>query len=198
MRRLAPLVVALAASACSAFGHAPAVRTFRLSYPPPAPAYQAPAGVVRVGPFSSAQVYDRVDFIYREGPYGVGIDSYNRWIAAPSGMLADLIARDLAAARVASAVLQGASALPADHELGLRIEELDERDDGGCSAHLRVRTLLVRVGARGPRTPLFEETFASEQPCVAGEPASFAEAMSRAAEDVSGQLIARIASAAGS
>lgn len=198
MRRLALLAVALAASACSTFNPAPPVRTFRLSYPAPAPAYDAPAGVVRVGPFSSAQVYDRVDFIYREGPYGVGIDSYARWITAPSGMLADLIARDLAAARIASAVLQGASALPADHELGLRIEELDERDDGGCSAHLRVRALLVRIGARGPRTPVFEEVFENEQPCTAGDPASFAEAMSRAAQEISEQVIARIAASTGS
>ena len=101
-------------------------------------------------------------------------------ITAPAGMIAELLARDLATSHVASAVLQGPSALIPDFELSGRIEELDELDTSGCSARLRLRVLLVRVGASGPRAPLFEELFESEQPCTAGDPSSFAEAMSRA------------------
>jgi ABC-type uncharacterized transport system auxiliary subunit len=198
MRRLAPLAVALLLGACSTFRGAPPVaRSFRLSYPPPAPAYESPpAGIVRVAPFSSAPVYVRLGFVYREGTYDVGVDNYNGWIAPPAGMIAELLARDLVTSHVASAVLQGPSALTPDFELSGRIEELDELDTSGCSARLRLRVLLVRVGASGPRTPLFEELFESEQSCSAGDPSSFAEAMSRAVQEVSGQVVARVAAVA--
>src|SRR5512135_3497982 len=195
MRRLAPLTVALLVSACSTFRGAPPVaRSYRLAYPPPAPAYDsAPAGVVRLASFSAGPIYDRLGFVYREGPYDVGVDNYNSWITAPAGMIGDLLARDLAAAGVASAVLQGPSALTPDFEVSGRIEELAELDTNGCSARLRLRVLLVRVGASGPRAPVFEDVFESEQPCTAGDPPSFAEAMSRAAQEVSGQVVARVA-----
>lgn len=194
MRRLAPLAIALLVSACSTFGGAPPVaRTYRLAYPPPAPTYDAPAGVVRVAPFSTAPAYDRLGFIYRQGPYDVGVDNYNSWITAPSAMISELIARDLGSARVASAVLQGPSALAPDYELGGRVEEIDELDADGCTAHLRVRVLLARVAASGPRGPVFEEILASDQPCTLGDPTSFAAAMSLAVQEVSERIAARVA-----
>jgi ABC-type uncharacterized transport system auxiliary subunit len=194
MRRLAPLALALLISACSTFGAGPPIaRTYRLSYPPPEPAYETPAGIVRVAPFSTAPAYDRLGFIYREGPYDLGVDSYNSWITAPGAMIAELIARDLGSARVAVAVLQGASALTPDYELSGRVEELDEVDDGGCQAQLRVRVLLTRVAAAGPRGPVFEEVFSSDQPCTLGDAPSFAAAMSRAVQEVSRQVAERLA-----
>jgi uncharacterized lipoprotein YmbA len=194
MPRLAILALAVLLSACAAFtAGPPAPRAYRLNYAPPAPAYDAPAGIVRVAPFSIAPPYDRLGFIYREGPYDVGVDNYNSWASAPGAMIADLIARDLGSARVAAAVLQGPSALAPDYELGGRVEEIDEVDDGGCTAHLRLRVLLTRIGASGPRGPVFEEVFASEQPCELGDPTSFAAAMSRAVADVSAQVAARVA-----
>jgi ABC-type uncharacterized transport system auxiliary subunit len=195
MRRVVPLVLALAVSACSVFQPAPPTpRTYRLAYPYPRPAHDTPpVGIVRVGPFSSAQVYDRLGFIYREGMYGVGVDNYNAWIAPPAGMLADLIARDLATSRTVSAVLQGPSAMTPDYELNGRIDELAERETGGCTAHLRLRALFTRLDPRGPRQVVFEEVFLSNQPCTPGDPESFAEAMSKAAQDVSSQVLARVA-----
>jgi ABC-type uncharacterized transport system auxiliary subunit len=196
MRRLLPLVLAVAVSACSVFQPAPPVpRSYRLSYPYPPPTYDMPAGIVRVGPFSSAQVYDRLGFTYRQGTHGVGVDPYNAWIAAPAGMLADLIARDLATSHAVSAVLQGPSAMTPDYELSGRVEELDERETGGCSAHLRLRALFVRIDATAPRKVLFEDVFSSDQPCTPGDPESFADAMSKAAQDVSTQVVARIVAA---
>jgi len=42
---------------------------------------------------------------------------------------------------------------------------------------------------------LFEDIFASDQPCTPGDAASFAEAMSKAAQDVSTQVVARVVAA---
>lgn len=196
MRRLALLTLTLTVSACSVFqSAAPPVRHYRLAYPAPAPEATASLGVVRVGPFSTTRAYDRLDFLYRDGPYAVGIDHYNAWIAAPSGMLADLLARDLAAAGLASAVLQGASPLSPDYELTGRLEEIEETPTGGCTAHLALRARLVRLQDQAPRQLVFEDVFTSDQPCTAGDPDSLAEAMSRAAENVSAAVRARMAEA---
>lgn len=193
MRRLLLLLVTVALAGCSTIGGGPPpARTYRLAYPPPAPAGTAPIGIIRVGPFATAQVYDRQGFVFRDGTYEVGVDPYNGWIAAPAAMFADLLARDLAAAGTASAVIQTASALPADYELGGTIEEIVETDTGGCTALLRVRVLLVRIHERGPRQIAFEEVFESSQPCTPNDPASFAEAMSLAAAEVSAAVRARM------
>lgn len=192
MPRLLLLLAALPLAACSTIGGPPVARTYRLTYPEPARESGAPLGIVRVGPFATAQVYDRQGFVYRDGVYEVGVDPYNGWIAAPAAMLTDLLARDLAATGVATAVIQAASALPADYELGGVIEEIVETDAGGCTALLRVRALLIRIDQRGPRQVAFEEVFTSEQTCTAGDPASFAEAMSLAAAEVSAAVRARM------
>jgi ABC-type uncharacterized transport system auxiliary subunit len=193
MRRIALLAAALQLAACSTIAGPPTPRSYRLAYPAPAPEAAAPLGIVRVGPIGTAQIYDRQGFVYRDGAYEIGVDPYNGWIAAPSSMIADLLARDLAAAGAATAVLQAASALPADYELGGQIEELGERGEGGCTAALQLRILLVRVPPSGARQVAFEDVFAAEQPCAPGDPSSFAEAMSLAVQQVSAALRARIA-----
>jgi ABC-type uncharacterized transport system auxiliary subunit len=193
MPRLLLLLAALPLAACSTIGvGTPVARTYRLAYPVPAREAGAPLGIVRVGPFATAQIYDRQGFVYRTGAYEVGVDPYNGWIAAPAAMFTDLLARDLAAAGVATAVLQAASALPADFELGGVIEEIVETDAGGCTAVLRVRALLVRMDRGGPRQIAFEEVFESSQACTPGDPDSFAEAMSLAAAEVSAAVRGRM------
>lgn len=174
---------------------APPVQTYQLSYPVPTPA-SAPAPVtLRVVPFGVAAPYDRVNFVYSRGAYEIGIDSYHRWVVAPGSMLSDLLARDLAAATLVRAVLQAPSALPSDYEVNGQVETFEENDSGGCSAHLRLRILLVRVPPSGPRTVIADDIFEAEEPCRSGDPASFAAAMSRAAERASERIRAQIGSA---
>jgi ABC-type uncharacterized transport system auxiliary subunit len=109
-------------------------------------------------------------------------------------MITDLIARDLTAAHAVAVVLQAPSALPADYELSAQIESLEERNDGqGCSAHLRLRVLLVRAPSRGARRAVLQEELWADEKCTSGDPASFAEAMSRAVQSVSAQLRSTIA-----
>jgi ABC-type uncharacterized transport system auxiliary subunit len=191
------LVTACLVASCSLFTPAaPSLQTFRLDYPAPAPlAETAPAAVLRLAPFGIAAAYDQPGFVYRDGPYELGVDHYHRWIAAPQDLITDLVARDLAAARVVAAVLQGPSGVPAQYELSGQIEALEETPRGGCSAELRLRALLVRLPDTGPRAVVFEEVFSAEAPCEAGDPASFAEAMSLATQRVSAALLARIATA---
>lgn len=179
---------------CAAMRAAPPVRTYRLAYQPPQPERSTPLPVtIRVVPFGIASAYDRAAFVYRAGPYDVGVDPYNEWISNPAGMITDLLARDLSASRIVQAVLQGPSALPADYELNGQIETFEERDDdGGCSAHVRVRILLAHSPPRGTRRVVLQQSFAVDEPCTRGDPESYVAAMSRAVQRLSDEIRAVI------
>jgi ABC-type uncharacterized transport system auxiliary subunit len=195
LRRGAALALLLLAG-CAAMRPAPEMRTYRLAYPPPDPSAATPLPVtVRVMPFGIAAAYDSLAFIYRSGPYDVGTDPYNRWIANPATMIADLIARDMAASKTVRAVLQVASAVPYDYELSGQIETLEERDEGGsCSAMLRVRIALAHVPPRGPRAVVMQDIFSAEPPCTEASAHGYAEAMSRAVQQVSDEIRAAVLS----
>jgi ABC-type uncharacterized transport system auxiliary subunit len=175
------------------------VRTFRLTYRPPEPSGAPPLPVtVRVLPFGIVSAYDRQTFLYRSGPYDVGIDYYNQWVGNPAHMITDLIARDLAASKAVHAVFQEPSAVPSNYELSGNIETLEERDENGtCTGHLRLRVALIRVPPQGSRYVVFQDNVVADAPCTPGDPGSYAAAMSRAAEQVSdivrGKLLSAIA-----
>jgi ABC-type uncharacterized transport system auxiliary subunit len=197
VHQLAALCMAIAIAGCAAFQTPPPARTFRLAYEPPDAQPEPPLPVVvRVVPFGIAATYDRQGFIYRSGPYDLGVDHYNRWLGSPAAILSDLVARDLAAAHAVSAVLQSPSALPNDYELSGYIETLEERDGGGsCTAHLRVRILLVRAPAHATRYVVLEQGFVADEACTPGDPAAYAAAMSHAAERISAETRAAVLAA---
>ena len=182
--------MAVLLSGCAAVRSTPPVRTFRLDYPPPSPSATAPLPfTVRVVPFGIAAAYDHPGFTYRIGDSEAGVDYYNRWIDNPARLIADLIARDLAASKRVQAVLQAPSALPADYEINGQVEAIEEEDEPtGCVAHVRVRIIVVRATVEGRRRVLLEESVAADDPCTRGAPESYAQATSRAVEQVSEQL----------
>lgn len=194
MRRLLPLALLLLLAACATAGPG-RVRTWRLDYAPPEAAATPAPGALRVAPFGIASMYGGRGFVYREGPYDIGVDPYNQWISEPATMITDLLARDLAAAHTAEAILQGPSAVPARWELTGTIEELEERDTDGCQAHLRVRAALITVPPGGARRVVFDDVFIADEPCTPGSPDSFVAAMSRATQRVSDAIRTRIGDA---
>lgn len=194
VRCRAAIVLPLLLAGCAAMRPPPEMRTYRLAYPPPEASAAPPLPVtVRVMPFGIAAAYDSLAFIYRSSAYDVGTDPYDRWVANPASMIADLVARDMAASRTVRAVLQAASAVPYDYELSGQIETLEERDEGGsCSAMLRVRIALAAVPQRGPRTVAMQDIFTAETPCSQASADGYAEAMSRAVQQVSDAIRATV------
>lgn len=162
----------------------PTVTEYRLDYAPPPLAAEALPVVLRLGPLGAAAIYDREAIVYREGDYATGTYSYHRWIAPPGRMLADLLARDLAASGLYRAVQRGVAA--SDYDLGGEIEEFAERvAAGACSAQLRLRFSLVRARP-GPGAPvLLQKSYAAEEPCAGTTVDDFVAAMSRAVSGVS-------------
>lgn len=197
MRRASLILAALLVAGCAALANRPAeVRTYRMAYLPPEPVGTAPLPVtVRVAPFGVAAVYDRQSFLYREGPYDISADYYSRWIASPGVIVSDLIARDLATSGMVKGVIQSASALAADYEISGHIDTLEERDEDGCSAHVRLRIVLTRVPPRAPRYIVVQKGFVADEPCQPGDPASYAAAVSLAVERISSEIRALLAEA---
>lgn len=188
----------LASAGCVTLSRpAPEVRSWRLDYPPPVPAAaDALPAILRVAPLSTAATYDRLAIVFRDGRYRTGTYPADRWSATPGQMVADLIARDLAASGLYRAVQQGPSPVPSDYQLGGQIEEFEEREvAGACAARARIRFLLVRT-ASGPASPVvLQTTLEDDEPCTCGDARSLAAAMSRVLERIVGRLLPAMSAA---
>ncbi len=107
---LAAAALALALAGCSMTRPALTKRTFLLDPPlPPAVATTRP-GVLRVGTFEVAGAYRDRGFVYRTTDLKYEADFYNEFFVAPGPMIAEDVARALAAAKVFSRVVPGAAA----------------------------------------------------------------------------------------
>jgi uncharacterized lipoprotein YmbA len=169
---------------------APSVQDYRIDYAPPVVEGRAPMAVtVRVPPFGVSAIYDRQAMVYRTDTYATGAYVYERWSANPGSMLADLLARDLAASGVYRAVQQGPSILPSDYQLTGQIEEMEERvGPQGCAAHLHVRLLLLRTRATRRDPVVLRASYDEEAECACNDAGALAAAMSRVAERIASQL----------
>ncbi len=167
---------------------APKFQDYRLAYPPPA-AERAPLPIVlRVAPFTTAALYAGDAIAYREATHSIGHYVYHRWATDPAAMVADLLTRDLVAARTYRAVQRRPSALRNDYELGGEIEEIEEQLGSSCQAHLQLRAILVRVARPGSDPVVFQRSYSGDEPCVADDPNDLVAAMSRGLARLSAQL----------
>jgi len=167
---------------------APRIQDYRLDYTPPVPAGTPLPVTVRVAPLRVAAVYDREAIVYRDDAYSTGRYFYHRWSSNPGDMIADLLARDLAASQRYRAVEQGLPSVPADYVLSGELEEIEERrTPAGCTANLRLRMLVV-PNRSDTAAPLLQATYTADEPCPCNEPHALVEAMSRGLEDASAKL----------
>jgi ABC-type uncharacterized transport system auxiliary subunit len=170
---------------------APKIGAYRLAYTSPTPTSTAAALPVtlRIPPFAVDTIYDREPIVYREDPYSTGIYHYHHWSSPPGSMVADLIARDLAAAGLYRAVLQEASMITPDYQLDGYVEEIEERGKApDCTAALRLRITLVRVRQTKGDPIVWQATYASDVPSACNDPRALAAAMSQNLERISTQL----------
>ncbi len=189
LRGVAALLFGLLVSGCFHLSQpSPDIRDYRVSYPPPPMTGQVLPVTLRIASFGVAAMYDRQPIVYATDAYSGGTYYYARWSTNPGAMLTDLLARDFAESRLYAAVQAGPSAVPNDYQLGGDVEEIEERmTAGACTARLRLRALLFRVRAGGMPV-LLQSNYAADEPCVCNDARALAEAMSKAAEQVSAQL----------
>jgi len=188
-RWLLPWLTALAG--CMHLGvQSPQLREYRLDYAPPTISGPPLPVALAVDYFSVAAVYDREAIVYRDDSYATGAYFDARWSANPGNLLADLLARDLAASGLFRAVQRVPAMVPSDYHLGGEVQEIEERSTGsGCAAHLRVQLLLARSRAAANKSPvLLQRAYAGEEPCPCNRPGRLVAAMSEALARMSAQL----------
>ena len=189
MRRAVLLMLGALVGGCFHLSQpSPVIHEYRLSYTPPPIAGQPLRVTLRIAPLGVAAIYDRQAIVYGNSAYSGGTDYYARWSTSPSAMITDLLARDFADSHLYSAVQQGPTAVPNDYQLGGMVEEIQERTAAnGCNARLRLRALLERI--RPASMPVvLQSSYAAEEACACNDPLALAEAMSKAMEQISGQL----------
>lgn len=168
---------------------APAIHDYRLDYTPPVIKAESLPITIRVLPVRVAAIYDRQLIVYRKDLYSTGTYFDSRWSVNPGNMVADLLARDLAASGVYRAVQHGPAVLPSDYQLTAEIQEIEERiTTEGCAAHLQLRILLLQTRAGEGDPVLLAGLYTGDDPCACNEPRALAEAMSRGLERISAQL----------
>jgi ABC-type uncharacterized transport system auxiliary subunit len=188
-RLAAALLLATALTGCVRLSQrAPQIRNYSLAYPPPHISGTPLPLVLGISPLRAAATYDRDFIVYREGEYTIGTYSYSRWSANPASMIADLLARDFADSGLYRAVERRTGLLPIDYQLTGDIEEIEERvaANGDCSAHLRMRLLLLRARS-GAQPVSLRKAYAGDEPCKCDADA-LAAAMSRILERLSSEL----------
>ncbi|MFQ5667742.1 MAG: ABC-type transport auxiliary lipoprotein family protein [Candidatus Binatia bacterium] len=168
---------------------APAIRDYRLDYTPPAVTGAALPVILSVPPLGVAATYDRTPIVYREGSYATGTYFYERWSANPGNLVADVLARDFAHSGVYRAVQQRPSLVPSDYQLTGEIGAIEERvTDDGCSAHLDLRVLVLRVRNGGADPVVLQQSYTGDAPCRCNDSGALAAAMSRVLKGISQHL----------
>jgi ABC-type uncharacterized transport system auxiliary subunit len=187
-RWLLPLVGLLVG--CVRLGvRAPQIRDYRLDYTPPVVTGAPLAANLAIPPLAVAAVYDREPIIYRENLYSTAAYFDSRWSANPGSMVADLLARDFVDSHLYRAVQRGFSLLPNDYRVSGQIEEIEESlTDSGCTAHLRLDILVVRMRPGKSDSVLLQRTYAGDEPAACKTPQALAAAMSQVLAGISARL----------
>jgi ABC-type uncharacterized transport system auxiliary subunit len=182
--------------ACS-FGGKPAVMVeqYALEYPPPSVQGLSPIdAVIRLERFSVAQVFNHVKMVYRQKSTHYNDYAYHRWRANPGDMVGDSLLRDLRAAGIFKSVFSWRDTENTPFILKGGVGEFYESDEkDGRKAILSVHiTMLDTTSRELTKQIIFQKNYRYEEPVTEKTVQKFAQAMSRAADKLSGQVITDI------
>jgi ABC-type uncharacterized transport system auxiliary subunit len=188
--------IVLSLVACS-FGGKPSVMVeqYALEYPPPSVQSISPMDeVIRLERFSVAQVFNHVKMVYRQKPTQYNDYAYHRWRANPGDMVGDSLLRDLRTAGIFKSVFSYRDMENTPFILKGGVGEFYESDEkDGRKAILSVHiTLIDTTSGELAKQIIFQKNYRYEEPVTEKTVQGFAQAMSRAVEKLSGQVITNI------
>ncbi len=172
---------------------APAVRDYRLAYPvEPAERPVLPL-VLQILSFTVSAAYDSQGMLFRDGEHRLGRFRHDRWAANPGNLIADALARDLAADGSFRAVQTSRAPLVSDYKLSGEIEEFEEHAEGGrCFANLRLRLLVASLRPGSGDPVALRRAYEESEPSICGDGASLAAAMSTVMDRISTRIRADV------
>jgi uncharacterized lipoprotein YmbA len=174
------------------------VKKYLLEYPAPVVKVTPLEENLRVEQFAVAQAFNTAAMVYRTSPYKADNYNYSRWQVNPGYLVTDYLVRDLRSSRLFKAVLPTGSPTKARFVLEGGVEEIQELDLGEtwkASLGLNI-TLLDTSEDEITKRVLFQKNYQAAETMTEKTPGGLAQAMSRAMEQLSAQIITDVYQAA--
>ena len=146
--------------------------------------------LIKVERFSVTQAFNTTAMLYQDSPYTLNSDPYNRWRVTPGEMVPDYLIRDLRKMNFFRAVYSYHDFANTRYVLQGQVEDfLEVAERGSAKAVLGMNVTLLDLAKEAPRKVLFQKSYRSEDPLHEKTAPGFAQAMSRAMEKISRQLM---------
>ena len=167
------------------------VRQYILEYPSPTvESLVQTKDLIKVERFSVTQAFNTTAMLYQDSPYTLNSDPYNRWRVTPGEMVPDYLIRDLRKMNFFRAVYSYHDFANTRYVLQGQVEDfLEVAERGSAKAVLGMNVTLLDLAKEAPRKVLFQKSYRSEDPLHEKTAPGFAQAMSRAMEKISRQLM---------
>ena len=167
------------------------VRQYILEYPSPTvEGLVQTKDLIKVERFSVTQAFNTTAMLYQDSPYTLNSDPYNRWRVNPGEMVPDYLIRDLRKINLFRAVYSYHDFANTRYVLQGQVEDfLEVAERGSAKAVLGMNVTLLDLAKEAPRKVLFQKSYRSEDPLHEKTAPGFAQAMSRAMEKISRQLM---------
>jgi ABC-type uncharacterized transport system auxiliary subunit len=151
--------------------------------------------IIKVENFNAAPVYNTTGIIYSDRAFKRGSYPYHKWMANPADIVTYMLGRDLKKAGMFKGVIMpGERNKEVSFRLAGIIDEFHELDKGGEQyGVLTVSiTLTPEASARTKGMAIFQKSYSMTEKMERKNPASLAEALSRAMEKISQEIGADI------
>lgn len=150
--------------------------------------------VLRVKRFQVSPLYTSNKIVFRDAAFKRDTYSYHRWHSNPRDMVSYFLARDLKASQAFKAVFSVDDSTPCSYAIDGAVEEFFEQDNADSwEAVLSLEiTLSKEEEPDASKRILMQRSYRTRQTCSHKNPASLAEAMSKAMSEISGKIISDV------
>ncbi len=166
----------------------PDIRYYTLEYG--SPEYTGKAQrpyIIKLENFKISPVYDTTNIIYRKEAYERDSYTYYRWRVNPSDLVTYLVGRDLKSSGLfKGVVLPGERNRDTSFRVEGIIDEFYELD--GTREWNGVLSISISVTPEENGKNVFQKTYKAAEKCEKKNPASLAEALSKAMEKISSEI----------
>jgi len=167
---------------------------YHLHYDPPSKIVGTPFPyAVFVESFQATPPYDSSRIIYTTSPYSINYYPYTEWMNSPADMVRSLLARDIKAANIFSAVLISGDPLARYRIMGV-VESFYEKDlKREWKAELSIMITLIKMNKKNMTNQIcFQKNYSVTEVCQKKNPEGLASAMSIAMSTISRMVITDI------
>jgi ABC-type uncharacterized transport system auxiliary subunit len=168
------------------------VNQYTLEYPSPVLKETAQIKeLIKVERFSVANAFDTSAIVYRDGPNLRNIDPYNRWRTKPGEMVTDFLIRDLRHSGLFRAVFSPNGTEETRYLLEGQVNEfLESKETDGLKAVLGLNITFLDLSKKEiTERVVFQRDYRFTEPLEREAYGSLAQAMSKAMEKFSRQLM---------